>query len=235
MSAPRTAPAGRCEPDDLPHLLEPGLVTGFFLGSPWIDWTAPAGRGVRVIPQNEPVAWHAVDGRCCHLLLDPGTKTFATGALIARLLPRSRGVGVASRRAGALLGWADRIVTPQVYPPSQNTQPDHCGIIQLVRETLLRISDRSQVLASATLAIALPDSARAARLLDGLGSLHHSDREGIQVRLEGRHPEEVLGRLREGGIPVTGSVLWYPLLQCRPDGRRPASPSSRIRGYPPHP
>lgn len=217
MSAPSLAPS-RCEPRDLLRLLAPGQVVGLFEGNQWIDWGGPCGPDLEILTPGRTAMLNRVNRRGFHLVVDTNGNPRALGGLVDCLAGTSRGVAVVSARLGALLRWASRIATVPAGPPraSGPFRPRTSGAVFGFRETTLRIVESAQVQDSAMLSVGLPDPARAVGVLGGFFPDLQVDRATLHLQLRGYHAEEVLGRLREEGIPVTASVVWYRLLQNCP-------------------
>jgi hypothetical protein len=142
-------------------------------------------------------------------------------AFVECLTRVSRGVAIVSSRLGSLLRWSPRIVAPPRYP-LRNSGPFRArtsGAVLLLRETTLQIVDRSQVRDSAMLSLFLAEPSRGLRLLQPSFPNLQVERSALHLPLRGYHPEEILGRLRGEGLGVTGSAVWYRLLQSAPRGK----------------
>lgn len=208
----------RCEPADLLSLFSPGQAIGLFQGTQWIDWSAPSPPGLEILTPGPPSRFWRIPRQRFHLLLDPGAPGSGLGALIECLSPASKGVALVSDRLGTLLRFTSRIVAPPAFPQrtSGPFRSRTSGALLVLRETTLRVVDRVQVQDSATLSLVLSEPARAVRILAGSFPALDADRNSVHLPLRGHQAEEVLGRLREEGIGVTGSAVWYRLLQARP-------------------
>jgi hypothetical protein len=130
----------------------------------------------------------------------------------------SKGVALVSSRLGALLRNASRIVAQPAYPQrtSGPFRVRTSGAVLVFREAMLRVVDSAQVLDSATLTLTLPDPARGAAVLESSFPSLQVERPFLHLSVRGHHPEEVLGRLREAGVGVSASAMWYRLLQSWP-------------------
>ena len=213
-----SAALARCEPADLLPLLSPGQAIGLFQGTQWIDWSAPSPSGLEILPLSPPSRIWRVSRSRCHLVLDDEEPGSGLAAFLEWLVRESKGVALVSPRLGTLLRLTSRIVAPLAY--SQRTSGPFrsrtSGAILVFGETTLRVVDRAQVQDSATLSLALADPARAAGVLEGSFPALEAGRNSVHLPLRGHHAEEVLGRLREEGIAVSASAVWYRLLQPCP-------------------
>lgn len=216
MTASAFSPT-RCDPADLAALLSPGQVVGLFEGNKWIDWSGLPAPGMEVLPAGQPeLLWRAARDRF-HLVVDT-TDTASPAAFLDCLVKVSKGVALVSSRMGALLRRASRIVAPPLYPQrtSGPFRVRTSGAFLVFRETTLRVLERHQVEETATLTLVVPDTVRAIAALESSFPGLQAVRSRIHLSLRGHHPEEVLGRLREEGIVVTASAVWYRLLQNCP-------------------
>jgi hypothetical protein len=207
----------RCQPADLLSLFTPRQVLGLFQGTQWIDWNGlPA--GLEILTADRPERLWRIERERFHLIIDTNQSSSDLGAFIDCLAGVSRGVALASARLGTLLHHASRIVAPPAYPQRSSGpfRPRTSGAVLVFRETVLRVVDTSQVLDSATLSLTLPNLPRAVGVLEPSFPGLQADRFSLHLPLRGHHPEEVLGRLREAGVTVTASSVWYRLLQTGP-------------------
>jgi hypothetical protein len=210
--------ATRCEPGDLLSLFSPGQVIGLFQGTAWIDWSAPSTPGLEILTLDRPERLWRVERNRFHVVVDTNQSWSGIGALVECLVHGSKGVALVSSRLGRLLRWASRVVAPPPYP-QRNSGPFRSrtsGAILVFRETTLTVLERHQVQDSATLSIAIPNPARAVAVLEPSFPVLQADRTSLHLPLRGHHPEEVLGRLRQEGITVAASAVWYRLLQSCP-------------------
>ena len=209
--------ASRCDPADLVALLSPGQVIGLFEGNRWIDWSGLPPPGVEILPAGQPELLWRVSRDRFHFVVD-SSGAGSPAAFLDCLLKVSRGVALVSSRLGALLHRASRIVAPPLYPQrtSGPFRVRTSGAFLVFRETTLRVVERRQVEETATLTLALPDLPRAIAALESSFPDLQATRSTIHLPLRGHHPEEVLGRLRGDGVPVTASSVWYRLLQNCP-------------------
>jgi hypothetical protein len=216
MTAPPHT-ASRCDPTDLLPLLSPGQVVGLYQGTQWIDWSGPTPEVVVLTPDVPDRVWR-VERQRYHFVFDPGGGSLCPGGFLECLSGVSRGVALVSARLGGLLQRAARIVAPPAYPQrtSGGFRSRSSGAVLVFRETTLRVAERAQVLDSAVISIAVPDPARAISVLGLSFPALQAERFLLHLSLRGHHSEEVLGRLREEGVSVRGSAVWYRLLQTCP-------------------
>lgn len=210
-------PPARCELADLLSLFSPGQVIGFYQGTQWIDWSESS-PGLEILSSDRPQGLWRINRNRFHLVVEPSGAPAPIGAFVECLAGISRGVALVSSRLGTLLHWTSRIVSPPLYPQrtSGPFRSRTSGAVLMFRETTLRVVDRNQVLESATLSISIADPARAAGILEPSFPGLQVDRSSLHLSLRGHHAEEVLGRLRQEGIAVAASAVWYRLLQPCP-------------------
>jgi hypothetical protein len=216
MTASAT-PAARCDPADLLPLLSPGQVVGFYQGTQWIDWnSSPA--GLDILTTDRPARLWRAQRDCFHLVIDAEGSSFILPAFLECLAGVSRGVALVSSRLGQLLRLTARIVALPAYPQrtSGPFRARTSGAVLVFREATLRVAERTQVLDSATLSVALPDPARAIAVLGLSFPSLQVERSVVHLPLRGHHAEEVLSRLREDGVPVKRSAVWFRVIQGCP-------------------
>ena len=215
-----TVPAilgSRCDPADLLPLLSPGQVVGLWQGTQWIDWTSPPPE-IEILTAEGPDRVWRIERQRYHFVIDPGGHSLCPGGFLECLSGQSRGIALVSSRLGGLLQRSARIVALPAYPQrtSGGFRTRSSGAVLVFRETTLKVADRAQVLDSATITIAVPDPARAINVLGLSFPELQAERSLVHLSLRGHHSEEVLGRLREEGVVVKGSAVWYRLLQTCP-------------------
>jgi hypothetical protein len=209
--------SSRCDPADLVTLLSPGQVIGLYEGTQWIDWSELPAPGVGVLAADRPEQlWRAERNRY-HIVIESAGTTCPAPVLDC-LTKVSKGVALVSSRLGTLLHRASRIVSPPLYPQrtSGPFRVRTSGAFLVFRETTLRVVERLQVLETATLTLSVSDPARALTVLEPSFPGLQASRFTVHLPLRGHSPEEVLGRLRAEGVGVTGSAVWYQLLQNCP-------------------
>lgn len=210
-------PLPRCEPGDLLPLLTPGQVIGLYQGTQWIDWGGNLTPGLEILTSDRPERFWRARRQGFHFVVDT-TGPDNLAAFLDCLAGVSRGVALVSSRLGTLLRRASRVVAQPPYPQrtSGPFRSRTSGALLVFRETTLRVVERAQALDSATLSLRVPDPAHTVRVLEASFPGLQLDRGILHLTLRGHHAEEVLGRLREERIAVTGSAVWYRLLQTCP-------------------
>jgi hypothetical protein len=207
----------RCEPGDLLSLLTPGQVIGLYQGTRWIDWGGVGLPGLEILTSDRPERFWRARPQGFHFVIDSSASQ-NLAALLDCLASVSRGVALVSSRLGTLLQRTCRVVAQPGY--SQRTSGPFrsrtSGALLIFRETTLRVVERAQVLESATLSLRATDPAHAVGVLEPSFPGLQLDRGILHLTLRGYHAEEVLGRLRQERIAVTGSAVWYRLLQTCP-------------------
>jgi hypothetical protein len=212
----------RCTPDDLLPVLTAGRITGLYQGDEWIDWDLPSPL-LEIVPASQ-VAWLApIDRRRFHIVVDDAPYTSAT---LARLVARSRGVGVASSRLGRLLQSTQRIATAQaVIRDRYRSFAGYPEFPTWMEPTQVRSLSRSEVQRSRMLSLLLDDPVRA-------GGLLHTSFPGLQIEESALHlplpsqsSEEVLVSLWKEGIAIRRSVVWFWLLQFPPQFSQYGTPT----------
>lgn len=205
----------RCNPAELLGLLSPGQVIGLYQGTQWIDWSAPPAPGLDILSNRADQLWRGERQRF-HFVVDSNPDRL--GPYLECLAHLSRGVALVSSRLGAMLQFASRIVALPAYPQrtSGPFRTRTSGAVLVFRETTLRVLERGQVIDSATLTLAVQDPARAVRVMESSFPSLQVDHALLHLELRGHYPEEVLGRLRDAGISVRASAVWYRLLQTCP-------------------
>jgi hypothetical protein len=212
-----SASAARCDPANLLPLFSPGQVVGLYQGTQWIDWSCPP-AGVEILSCDPPGRLWQVDRHLYHLVIDADGAPACLAPFLECLTAVSRGVALVSSRLGTLLQRAARIVAPPVYPQrtSGPFRSRSSGAVLVFRETTLRVAERAQILDSATLSVALADPGRAVDVLRLSFPSLQVERSLLHLPLRGHHAEEVLGRLRQEGVHVQRSAVWFRLLQSCP-------------------
>ena len=207
----------RCEPPDILPTLSPGQVTGLYDGSQWIDWGGEACPDLEVVAASRIDQLARIDSRRFHCVLD--LNGACPGPTLSYLMGRSRGIALVSSRAGFLLRWAPRLLTPACAIHEQVSgafRRRSSGARLISGAAALRALDRSDVVRSTMLSVGLKEPAAAVGVLESSFPALQVDSTAIHLPLQGHHAEEVLCRLREEGIRVTASAVWYRLLQSCP-------------------
>jgi hypothetical protein len=173
--------------------LQRGLVTGLYDGSCWFTPREHDGR-IQLLRGGSGFPPARIETGRFHLVMDLPGGTAPSPAFLDHVSRRSQGVGLVGRRAGVLLQRCRRILAPR----------NRSGFI---------LFDRSEVQQSAVLSLGVSEPFRAVPLLEAHFPDLRVEAGTVHLTLQGHAPEEVLCWLREAGLGVTASRVWYRLLE----------------------
>ncbi|MEO8296108.1 MAG: hypothetical protein ABI613_11385 [Gemmatimonadota bacterium] len=208
----------RCSTSDLLRVLSPGMITGIYHGSEWVEWQDEHSSELDLVATSrlDRNAEFSSARFCCLVETGPSPSPATLGADLLYLLTNTRGVGLVSARAGFLLRWCQRLLflPPQVRERTPGPYRLRNSSPRLMPGAgSLRLVDRGEVEQSARLMLRVRNPHAVASILGpGFPDLQ-VDKCGVQIPLNDHHPEEILGLLRSEGIKVTHSAVWYAVLQ----------------------
>jgi hypothetical protein len=218
--------APRIELEDILPFLSPGSILGVYDEGGRVDWDAELSTPVVMLSGFDLLRRPTGDPACFHCVVPGSSSTITPAELrgaLSVLLGSSRGLALGTARIGVLLGVAHRILCPARErfsgPYRSRTSGAHgqrsSGSWEAPSPRPWRLIEPAEVARHATMSLKVASGPAAAKLLEAWPSLRVGT-EAIHLLLAGGTPEEILERLRSGGIRVTGSAVWYPTLQCSP-------------------
>lgn len=218
--------ANRIELAEILPFLSHGTIVGVYDDGSWVDWDGEPADCIVMLSSYDLLRRPAPDPGRYHCIVHRSQRGFAIARLrgaLDSLLGGSRGLALVTPRIGLLLAAAQRILGPARDRQSSVSRL-RAGTSSVVRSSggwvlpatrPWQLIVPTEIARSAVLSVRVANTVGAGRLLASWQSVRLSE-DLVHVSLDGGSPEEVLDRLKSGGIRVVASRVWYPSLQTSP-------------------